>query len=75
MSRLGDAARTGAAPGPECVCGAELRKVPLPADLAAIAGRPDIWVHVTTGDTRCYPGSASPDDAAATGAPADGDPG
>lgn len=42
-------------PGPECICGAELKTVPLPDDLAALAGRKLILVHVENGDTRCYP--------------------
>ena len=59
-----------AEPGPECYCGSELREVPLPADLAALATRKTIWVHVHNSDTRCYPESANPEDAAATGEPA-----
>ena len=56
-------------PAAECCCGAELRQVPLPADLAALSGRKAIWVHAGTGDTRCYPESSSPEDAAATAEP------
>ncbi len=75
MSRLEN---TTAPPGPECSCGAELRAVPLPASLAAVAGlafmgRVALWVHAVTGDTRCYPDSANAEDAAATAAPADDD--
>jgi hypothetical protein len=54
MSRL-DHAAMAREPGPECVCGAELKQVPLPADIAALAGVPAIWVHAESGDTRCYP--------------------
>jgi hypothetical protein len=57
-------------PGPECYCGSELRKVPLPVDIAPMAGVTSIWVHVYNGDTRCYPESSNPEDAAATGEPA-----
>ena len=42
-------------PGPECICGAELREVPLPPDLAALSGRDKLLVHAESGDTRCYP--------------------
>jgi len=42
--------------GPECFCGSELKGVPLPEDLASLAGRDFIWVHVHNGDTLCYPG-------------------
>jgi hypothetical protein len=56
-------------PGPECFCAAELKKVPLPADLAALAGRKSIWVHAETADTRCYPDSDSPGELAATAEP------
>jgi hypothetical protein len=51
----------------ECYCGAELRQVPLPADLAVLSGQQAIWVHAGNGDTRCYP--ESPEDAAATAEP------
>jgi hypothetical protein len=54
-----------AEPGPECFCGSELKIVPLPADLAALAGRKTIYVHVHSGDTRCYPD----EDEVATGEP------
>lgn len=57
-------------PGPECYCGAELKRVPLPADLAALSGGAFIWVHVENGDTRCYPEAVNPKDRAATGEPA-----
>jgi hypothetical protein len=70
MSRLPEEARTLSAPGPECYCGAELRSVPLSPDLAALSGEKILWVHVATGDTRCYPESSSPEDAAATAEPA-----
>jgi hypothetical protein len=56
-------------PGPECVCGSELRALALPADLAAISGQLTVWVHVETGDTRCYPESTDPEVLAATGEP------
>jgi hypothetical protein len=56
-------------PGPECVCSAELKRVPLPADLATISGQESIWVHAETGDTRCYPESDNPEVRAATGEP------
>jgi hypothetical protein len=56
-------------PGPECFCGSELQQVPLPDDLRALSGRDFIWTHVHNGDTRCYPESANPEDAAATGEP------
>jgi hypothetical protein len=69
MSRLNRPLETK--PGPECFCGAELKSVRLPADLAVLSGRTTIWVHTETGDTRCYPNSANPKDAAATGEPAD----
>jgi hypothetical protein len=59
-------------PGPECCCGAELRRVPLPAELAEVFDMEAIWVHAGTGDTRCYPESSSPEDAAATAEPVDG---
>lgn len=72
MSRI-DRRSLTTEPGPECFCGSEIRKVPLPADLAALSGRKSIWVHPHNGDTRCYPESASPEDAAATAAPADGE--
>lgn len=55
MSRLSSQARNLDEPGPECLCGAELRRVPLPTDLAELSGRESIWTHVETGDTRCYP--------------------
>lgn len=55
MSKQSEAARTSAEPGPECMCGAELRRIPLPADLAELSGRESIWTHTETGDTRCYP--------------------
>jgi hypothetical protein len=55
VSRLDYAAMTRE-PGPECVCGSELRKTPLPADLAGLSGQATIYVHVHSGDTRCYPG-------------------
>jgi hypothetical protein len=57
---------------PECCCGAELRTLLLPAELAAVFDTQAIWVHAETGDTRCYPESSSPEDAAATAEPADG---
>jgi hypothetical protein len=56
-------------PGPECVCGSELKPVPLPSDLAVISGQESIWVHAETGDTRCYPESDDPEVLAATGEP------
>ena len=56
MSRLPDAARTLAEPGPECFCGAEIKPVILPDDLQALSGRTHIWVHSESGDTLCYPG-------------------
>lgn len=59
MSRLDYRAMT-AEPGPECVCGSELREVPLPPGIAALAGQQTILVHVHNGDTRCYPDSADP---------------
>jgi hypothetical protein len=42
-------------PGPECICGAELKRVPLPEDIAEMSGEDEILIHVETGDTRCYP--------------------
>jgi hypothetical protein len=72
MSHLPDTSR---APGPECYCGSELKAVPVPEKLKGLAGYEAIWVHVHNGDTRCYPGSAHPDDATATGEPADFTPG
>lgn len=67
MSRLPDVI---AAPGPERCCGSELKAVPLPSDLAKLAGSESVWVHVHNGDTRCYPESVNPEDRAATGEPA-----
>jgi hypothetical protein len=58
-------------PGPECSCGAGLRRVPLPAGLAGVFGEDAVWVHVGTGGTRCYPESSSPEDAAVTAEPID----
>jgi hypothetical protein len=66
-------------PGPECFCGSELKSVPLPADLRALADRDSIWIHVHNGDTRCYAeaaeGLGDPEDIAATAEPADCTPG
>lgn len=70
MSRLDYAGMTRE-PGPECFCAAELKKTPLPPDLAALSGRSFIWTHVTTGDTRCYPDSANTEDRAITAEPAE----
>lgn len=56
---------TGEEPGPECVCGAELREIPLPEDVALASGMEGILVHVESGDTRCYP-DAKDDSAKAT---------
>ena len=61
---------TYSAAGPECFCGSELKAVPLPDDIRAIAGHPFIWVHVHNGDTRCYPESMNAEERAATGEPA-----
>ena len=55
-----------AEPGPECVCGAELKHVPLPPDLQALSGQELLLVHVETGDTRCYPDHADPQSRAIT---------
>lgn len=66
MSRAPDVSQP---PGPECFCGAELREVPLPADLAALSGQETIFVHAGSGDTRCYP-----DDPACTAEPAETGP-
>jgi hypothetical protein len=66
VSRLPD---TSTAPGPECVCGSELKSVPLPPDLREFYGRESLWVHVHSGDTACYPESENPEDRAATGEP------
>lgn len=66
MSRSGF---SPAPPGPECMCGAELRKVPLPADLAALSGQGSIWTHVVTSDTRCYPDAADAESRAVTAEP------
>lgn len=72
MSRLPD---THSAPGPECFCGAALKSVQLPPDLADFYDRPALWVHEISGDTACYPDSTNPEDAAAVGEPADFTPG
>jgi hypothetical protein len=69
MSRLDN--HDPSPPGPECVCGAELKQVPLPPDVAELAGQETIYVHVATGDTRCYPEARSPEDRAMTGEPLD----
>lgn len=60
---------------PECPCGAAIKSVPLPPDLAEFYGRPALWVHEVSGDTACYPDSAHPDDATATAEPVDFRPG
>jgi hypothetical protein len=56
-------------PGRECVCGGELKQIPLPADIIALAGQRYILIHVETADTRCYPDSDSPGERAATAEP------
>lgn len=66
---------SASAPGPECFCGAALKSVRLPRDLAEFYGRKALWVHEMSGDTACYPDSANPEDAAATAEPADLTPG
>jgi hypothetical protein len=58
-------------PGPECVCGGELKAVPLPPGLAALAGQKTLLVHVHNNDTRCYPESGNTADRAATAEPAE----
>ena len=53
-------------PGPECVCGYEVKEVDLPPELQALAGRKTILVHVESGDTHCYPDAGNPADRRAT---------
>lgn len=56
MGILNERGVTAAEPGPECYCGSELKRVPLPSDLVLLSGGvKHIWVHVHNGDTRCYP--------------------
>lgn len=49
-----------------CVCGFEVKRNPLPPDLQRLSGRDFIYVHVESGDTRCYPESLNEADAEAT---------
>jgi hypothetical protein len=39
----------------ECICGAIIRWVTLPDDLAALSGRTGFWSHIDNRDDRCYP--------------------
>lgn len=39
----------------ECVCGGTIRQVALPPEIARLADRRFLWVHVSTLDTKCYP--------------------
>ena len=60
-------------PGPECMCGSEIKRVPLPADLAASPARTRSGCTCITLTRRCYPDSTHPDDRPATAEPADVD--
>ena len=63
MTRRGD---VWSKPGPECVCGYEVKEVPLPPDMQALSGKTTLLIHVESGDTRCYPDATNPRDRVAT---------
>lgn len=50
----------------DCYCGFVIFTVPLPKELAALHGSPDLWVHASNKDIYCYDGDPDAQGAVAT---------
>lgn len=54
----------------QCICGADIRWVVLPPDIAAASGVDGLWLHSDSEEWECYPDSDNEQDRVAKATPA-----